>query len=82
LIRVIDTLGPSTIQPIVAACHLASSLRADLRAILLELGRDPISRRELAHGFIERFEPIDDSSYDDLREMLDATEAAGFLTLR
>ena len=35
-----------------------------------------------AHGFIERFVPVSDRSYDDLRAMRAACEASGFLTLR
>ena len=31
---------------------------------------------------VERFAPVDASSYDDIRRMQDACEAAGFMTLR
>ncbi len=82
LLRVIDTFGPSTIQPVVAARRLAASLRSDIRAVLLELGDDSEARRHLAHGFVERFAAVDDPDYDDIRAMLAAAEAAEFLTLR
>ena len=44
----IDALGPSTIQPLVAAHHLPESLKADVRDVLLGLGDDPAARDHLA----------------------------------
>jgi phosphonate transport system substrate-binding protein len=81
-LRVIDTLGPSTIQPVVAARRLSTRLKADLRAVLLEMSADPSARDALAHGFVERFLPVCDATYDDIRAMLAVAEAADFLTLR
>src|SRR5207247_10475135 len=40
-LRIIDTLGPSPIQPVVAGSHLPMSLRHDVRGVLVELGDDP-----------------------------------------
>jgi phosphonate transport system substrate-binding protein len=81
-VEVIDALGPSTIQPVVAAARLPASLKTDLQAVYLEMGRDPAARRVLAQGFIERFAAVDDSSYDDIREMVRVCEGAGFLELK
>jgi phosphonate transport system substrate-binding protein len=50
-LRVIDTLGPSTIQPIVAAHHLPPALRAEIQAALLHLHHDPAAQPALAHGY-------------------------------
>jgi phosphonate transport system substrate-binding protein len=80
-LRVIGALGPSTIQPVVAARHLPADLKAALRATLLRIGDDPAARNELARGFVERFVPVTDADYDDIRSMLAAAEHAGFLTL-
>lgn len=81
-LRVIDTLGPSTIQPLLAACRLPEALKSDVRDVLLALGDDPAARPHLDRGFVERFVPVCDSDYDDLRAMVAACEAAEFLTLR
>jgi phosphonate transport system substrate-binding protein len=78
-LRVIDCLGPSTIQPVVAARRLPAGLKAALRAILLGLGRDRAARPCLAHGFIERFVGMVDSSYDDIRAMLAVVDSACLL---
>ncbi len=81
-VRVIETLGPSSIQPVVAARHLSADLKAALRAVLLEMSINPAARTELARGFVERFVPVRDDDYDDIRGMLDAAENAGFLRIR
>ena len=81
-LRVIDSLGPSSIQPVVAAQRLPEHIRADVRSVLLTMDEDPDAKTALAHGFVERFVSVTDSTYDDIREMLSAAEAAEFMTLR
>jgi hypothetical protein len=43
---------------------------------------DPVAMLGLSHGLVERFAPVADADYDDIREMLAATEAADFHVLR
>ncbi len=43
-LRILDTLGPSTIQPVVVARRLPASLKDELRAVFLEMQHDPIAR--------------------------------------
>ncbi len=81
-LRVIDTLGPAAIQPVVAASRLPDSLKTELQAILLTMSDDPVTRERLAHGFIRRFALVTDATYDDIREMLAAAEAIGFMTIK
>jgi phosphonate transport system substrate-binding protein len=81
-VRVIDALGPSTIQPVVASRRLPQRLRADLRAFLLDLANDPVARPHLDRALVQGFAAVNDASYDDIRAMLAAVEAADFLALR
>jgi phosphonate transport system substrate-binding protein len=81
-LRIIDTLGPSTIQPVVAARRLPQRLRTDLRAFLLNLANDPVARPHLDFALVQGFEAVNDASYADIRAMLAAAEAADFLALR
>jgi phosphonate transport system substrate-binding protein len=81
-VRVIDTLGPSTIQPVVASRRLPQRLRMDLRAILLNLAHTPVAQPHLDRALVQGFEEVSDASYDDIRAMLAAAEAAGFMVLR
>src|SRR5215210_8856859 len=69
-LRVIDALGPAGIQPVVAASSLPDELKAAIRAALLAMGDDPVARARLADGFIERFVPVTDEDYDNVRAML------------
>jgi len=80
-LRVIEVLGPSTIQPVVAARHLPVDVKVALRTALLRMGDDPAGRAALAKGFVERFVPVTDGDYDDIRMMLVAAEQAGYLTI-
>ncbi len=81
-LRVIATFGPSTIQPVVAAARLPAALREQMRAALLSMAEDLTARAGLAAGFVERFVPVEDATYDDIRHMRATAEAAGVLTLR
>jgi phosphonate transport system substrate-binding protein len=81
-VRIIDTLGPSTIQPVVASRRLPQRLRSDLRAFLLNLANDPVARPHLDRALVQGFEAVNDASYDDIRAMLAAVEAVNFLALR
>lgn len=81
-LRVIDSLGPSTIQPLVASMRLSLALREDIRAALRAMGSDDETRATLDLGFITRFTPICDADYDDIRAMESAAISAGLTTLR
>jgi phosphonate transport system substrate-binding protein len=74
-LRVIDTLGPSTIQPVVAARRLPVSLKAELRSLLLEMHRSRASRAPFAHGCVKQFVAVHDSDYNDIRAMLAVSRA-------
>jgi phosphonate transport system substrate-binding protein len=81
-LRIIETIGPSTIQPFAAAAHIAPSLREDMQGVFTELHRDPSLGALLHEHFIDRFVAVQDSDYDDIRAMLTVCEAANFLSLK
>jgi phosphonate transport system substrate-binding protein len=80
-LRIIDTFGPSTIQPVVAASRLPQQLKDRVRELLVALGDDPTARPPLDHGLIRRLSPVDDAAYDDIRAMLATVAAAGWTSL-
>jgi ABC-type phosphate/phosphonate transport system substrate-binding protein len=80
-LRVIGAFGPSTIQPVVAASHLPGRLKDQVRDLLVGLAGDPAARPVLDYGFIDRFTPIGDAAYDDIRAMLATIETAGWTSL-
>lgn len=81
-LRIIDTLGPSSIQPFAVANRLAPDLKADIQAVLVNAHTDPSVQAVLARGYIECFTAVQDSDYDDIRQMLSACEQANFLVLK
>ncbi len=81
-LRVIDSLGPSTIQPIGCSRRFTPEFHDEVRTILLSLGDDPAFRKVLDHGTVERFVEVAPESYDDIRRMVDACEAAGLMEIR
>jgi phosphonate transport system substrate-binding protein len=80
-IRVIGSLGPSTIQPLAVASHLPKSLKQDIQDVFTELHHDPDGRGYLDLGLIDHFVRMSDSDYDDIRKMLLICEQAGFMSL-
>jgi len=68
-IRVIDTLGPSPIPPLVVAGERGLALRELLREALLSLPQTAEGRAILALGGLARFAAVEDGDYDAIREM-------------
>jgi phosphonate transport system substrate-binding protein len=68
-LRIIDSLGPSTIQPVVVSRRLPGWQKDAIRGGLLDIADDPSAQPHLLYGFIERFVAVDDAAYDDIRHM-------------
>jgi phosphonate transport system substrate-binding protein len=80
-LRVIDTLGPSPIQPVLVRQNLPRRAREELRAALLRLDADPATRPALDGALVQRFVRVDDPTYDPVRRMRDVAAGAGLLAL-
>jgi phosphonate transport system substrate-binding protein len=76
-LRVIASLGPSTNMPLVAAADTGESLRQEVGEVVACLGGCETEREGLKPGLFSGFVAIDDPAYDDIRQMLEAVEAAG-----
>lgn len=81
-LMVIDSLGPSTIQPVAVSKRFPTEFHHAVREILVGLHLDPYLNEILHYGMVERLVPVGPESYDDIRRMVDACEAAGFTELR
>lgn len=79
-VKVIGTIGPSTIQPIVtSASRLSSAERDEIRAALLDLGSNPRARALLDAAMVERFVAIEGDGYADILAMLGRVQQAGLV---
>ena len=75
-IRVIETLGPSPIPPLVVAGERGLTLHAPLREALMALPATAEGQAILALGGLERFVTVEDSDYEAIRLMAAASEQA------
>lgn len=76
-LRVIDVLGPSSIQPVVVRSNLPTQLKQTIQNALVTMPPHPT----FADAQIERFVRVDDYQYDDIRAMVEAAENANFWRL-
>lgn len=81
-LKVIDSLGPSTIQPVAVSKRFDRSFRDAVAEVLVGFHETNRGREILGLGLVEKWVPIDASDYDDIRAMVDTCEAAEFMTIR
>jgi phosphonate transport system substrate-binding protein len=81
-VRVVEALGPSTIQPVAVSRRVPQDLQEAIREVLVTMAEDSAVHERLSVALVERFVPADAGTYDDIRKMMDACEAAGFMELR
>ncbi len=81
-LRIVDTLGPSTIQPVAVSKRFDQQFRDEVAGILLGLHAREGFRRILDHGMVDRFVEVGPTDYDDIRMMLETCERAGFMEIR
>lgn len=81
-LKIIDTLGPSTIQPVAVSRQMSLALKETVRDILTEMHRDPAMTQVLNRGLVARFVPVTNADYDDIRAMLVACQHANFMQIR
>jgi phosphonate transport system substrate-binding protein len=79
-LRSIGTIGPSTIQPVVAsASRLSPAERRTIATALLAVGDHPDARPIMRVALVERFVAVGGDRYDDIRLMLRRVREAGLL---
>lgn len=81
-IKVIDSLGPSTIQPVAVSKRFDTGFREMVTNVMVEFHETERGREILDLGLVEKWVPMQASDYDDIRAMVDACERAGFMTIR
>jgi phosphonate transport system substrate-binding protein len=81
-VRVLESVGPVGICPIVASNRMPEELRDELQRALVTMHEDPEGRKILDEALLERFTFVDDSNYDDIRSMREAADKAGFTHIR
>ncbi len=80
--KIIDSVGPSTIQPVAVSKRFDQRSRNTVRDVLIEFDKTPGGRDMLALGTVERWVGAEPADYDDIRRMVEACEAADFMEIR
>ncbi len=81
-VRVVESLGPTGIPPVIVRSDLPEGVRQGLQRHLLAMHEDPEGRRILDQVLIQKFVRVDDTNYDDIRERKSRADAAGFQHLK
>ena len=68
-VRVVQTLGPSPIPPVLISRAVPESTRAALRSCFLQMHLDPLGKQILADAAMLRFVPVHDQDYAPIRTM-------------
>ena len=80
--RVIASLGPAGMPPVIASTRLGESLHERLTQALVTMHTHQPGQAILRHGGIRCFAQVTDQNYDDIRQMLAALQQAGITELR
>ncbi|HFD86977.1 MAG TPA: phosphate/phosphite/phosphonate ABC transporter substrate-binding protein, partial [Gammaproteobacteria bacterium] len=77
-VRIIKSLGPAAIPPVVASTTLPEKEFQLIQDVLLGMANDPKGKAILDSAGVKRFEKVTDDFYDDIRAMRDLAKKTGF----
>ncbi|MCP4346261.1 MAG: phosphate/phosphite/phosphonate ABC transporter substrate-binding protein [Desulfobacterales bacterium] len=77
-VEIIEALGPAGAPPVVISTKSNPSLKPKLIEALTGMHNDPAGRKVLGKALLLRFDPPDDTNYDDIREMFNMAKQKGF----
>jgi len=80
--KIIETLGPAGIPPVVVSSKLSLPIRNKIRDIMLDMNNDLEGKRVLDMTLVNRFTIVDDSDYDGIRQMNKQAHDSGYLVIR
>ncbi len=75
-VKVIQRSPDFGIPPVVVSPLIRPQVRAELQALLLNMGSDPEAKNALSSIGIERFVNIEDSAYDSVRSLVNAAPSS------
>lgn len=80
--RIVETLGPAGIPPVVFSKEMPLNLREKVRQTLIGMKDDPQGRLILDKALVDRFEIANDSNYDGIRMMKEQALKTGYLKIK
>ncbi|MCG8419922.1 MAG: PhnD/SsuA/transferrin family substrate-binding protein [Proteobacteria bacterium] len=82
LVRVLLSIGPAGIPPVVGSTRAPADLRESFKKELLHMHRDPEGRRILNKALVDRFESVTDDNYNDIRTAYHTPLRAGYTEIK
>jgi phosphonate transport system substrate-binding protein len=76
-LRIIKTLGPSPVPPLVIKRSLSKETKIYLRELLIHMHEEPDGQTILSHLKLARFVQVEDTDYDVIRYMTQKVKLAG-----
>jgi phosphonate transport system substrate-binding protein len=81
-VRVIESLGPAPVVPLVASTRVPAAERERVRRHLLDMHQDERGRKILDRALVDRFAVVSDEDYDAIRAMEKRARDIGFMVIR
>ncbi len=81
-VRIIKSLGPAAIPPLIASTTLPEKEFQLIQDVLLEMANDPKGKAILNSAGVKRFQKVADDFYDDIRAMRDLAKKTGFSQIK
>jgi phosphonate transport system substrate-binding protein len=81
-VRVVESLGPAGICPLVCSAKISEEMRTRIQSILKAMHQTPEGKRILEQALVTRFDAVGDDNYDDIRKMKTVAETAGFRKIK
>lgn len=79
--KIIKTLGPAGIPPVVVSAKTPMSLRKKIKDILLGMKDDPAGKAILEKVLVDRFTVVNDSNYDGIRKMKKQAQDSSYMVI-
>lgn len=79
--KIIKTLGPAGIPPVVVSSKMPFSLRKKIKDILMGMKDDSAGKVILNKVLIDRFIIVEDSNYDSIRQMKKLAQDSDYLVI-
>lgn len=81
-VKIIETLGPAGVPPVVYSPTLPEETAQKIRQALIGMKDDPEGRAILAKAHLSEFVAVNDNNYDDIRKMYKDAQKADFMEIR
>lgn len=81
-VKIIETLGPSGIPPVVYSTKTPKDYVNRVQDALLKMNDDPEGLKILKKAYLEKFIEIEDSHYNDVRNMHKKALETGFMEIK